>query len=181
MEKLNAQNALKSDTTYIHRCTLNDTEWKLIRDTGGTISIAGYVETLMGHGNPPTQKAIDTGIRPSLSVDVETSVPNDFFQQMRTIFSQKNEVQARRLAATGHPAQVPDRAEVLEFATIEGARANGLRAKDRHVGHARQGRRHHPAADRPAQRHADEQRGRRGGHQHGPAERRYRADRGVRI
>jgi len=84
--------ALRSDTTYIHCCTLNDTEWKLIRDTGGTISIAGYVETLMGHGNPPIQKAIDTGIRPSLSVDVETSVPNDFFQQMRTIFSlQKNE------------------------------------------------------------------------------------------
>ena len=93
LEKLNAEGALKSDTTYIHCCTLNDTEWKLIRDTGGTISIAGYVETLMGHGNPPVQKAIDTGIRPSLSVDVETSVPNDFFAQMRTIFSlQKNEV-----------------------------------------------------------------------------------------
>ena len=56
--------ALKDDTTYIHCCTLNDTEWKLIKDTGGTISIAGYVETLMGHGNPPTQKAIDLGIRP---------------------------------------------------------------------------------------------------------------------
>jgi predicted short-subunit dehydrogenase-like oxidoreductase (DUF2520 family) len=33
LEKLNAENALKSDTTYIHCCTLNDTEWKLIRDT----------------------------------------------------------------------------------------------------------------------------------------------------
>jgi len=82
LEKLNAANALKSDTTYIHCCTLNDTEWKLIRDTGGTISIAGYVETLMGHGSPPIQKAIDMGIRPSLSVDVETSVPNDFFAQI---------------------------------------------------------------------------------------------------
>src|SRR5262252_5756224 len=66
LEKLNAANALSSDTTYIHCCTLNDSEWKLIRATGGTISIAGYVETLMGHGNPPIQKAIDTGIRPSL-------------------------------------------------------------------------------------------------------------------
>jgi 5-methylthioadenosine/S-adenosylhomocysteine deaminase len=130
LEKLNAENALQSDTTYIHCCTLNDTEWKLIRDTGGTISIAGYVETLMGHGNPPTQKAIDTGIRPSLSVDVETSVPNDFFQQMRTIFSlQKNEVWARRLAGDKNPPKFLTVREVLEFATIEGARANGLERK----------------------------------------------------
>ena len=64
LEKIHAIEPLKSDTTYIHCCTLNDTEWKLIKDTGGTVSIAGYVETLMGHGNPPVQKAIDTGIRP---------------------------------------------------------------------------------------------------------------------
>ena len=130
LEKLNAAGALKSDTTYIHCCTLNDTEWKLIRDTGGTISIASYVETLMGHGNPPIQKAIDTGIRPSLSVDVETSVPNDFFAQMRTIFSlQKNEVWAKRLAGDKNPPKFLTVREVLEFATVEGARANGLERK----------------------------------------------------
>ena len=143
LEKLNAAQALKSDTTYIHCCTLNDTEWKLIRDTGGTVSIAGYVETLMGHGNPPTQKAIDLGIRPSLSVDVETSVPNDFFQQMRTVFSlQKNEVWARRLAGDKNPPKFLTAREVLEFATVEGARANGL---ERKIGtlDARQGGRHH--------------------------------------
>ena len=130
--RLNEAKALKSDTTYIHCCTLNDTEWKLIKDTGGTVSIAGYVETLMGHGNPPTQKAIDHGIRPSLSVDVETSVPNDFFAQMRTIFSlQKNEVWARRLAGDRNPPKFLTAREVIEFATIEGARANGL---DRTIG-----------------------------------------------
>ena len=130
LEKLNAEGGLKSDTTYIHCCTLNDTEWKLIHDTGGTISIASFVETLMGHGNPPVQKAIDNGIRPSLSVDVETSVPNDFFAQMRTIFSlQKNEVWARRLAGDKNPPKFLTVREVLEFATVEGARANGLERK----------------------------------------------------
>jgi cytosine/adenosine deaminase-related metal-dependent hydrolase len=130
LEKLHAAGGLKSDTTYIHCCTLNDTEWKLIKDTGGTISIAGYVETLMGHGNPPTQKALDMGIRPSLSVDVETSVPNDFFAQMRTVFSlQKNEVWARRLAGDKNAPKFLTVREVLEFATIEGARANGLERK----------------------------------------------------
>jgi 5-methylthioadenosine/S-adenosylhomocysteine deaminase len=130
LEKLNAKDGLKADTTYIHCCTLNDTEWKLIRDTGGTISIASYVETLMGHGNPPIQKAIDLGIRPSLSIDVETSVPNDFFTQMRTVFSlQKNEVWAKRLAGDKDPPKFLTVREVLEFATIEGARANGLDKK----------------------------------------------------
>src|SRR5215212_7397866 len=130
LEKLNAQNGLKDDTTYIHCCTLNDTEWKLIRDTGGTVSIAGYVETLMGHGNPPVQKAIDLGIRPSLSVDVETSVPNDFFTQMRTVFSlQKNEVWAKRLSGDKNPPKFLTAREVLGFATVEGARANGVEKK----------------------------------------------------
>src|SRR5206468_7630545 len=68
----------------------------------------------------------------SLSVDVETSVPNDFFAQMRTIFSlQKNEVWARRLAGDKNPPKFLTVREVLEFATIEGARANGL---DRKIG-----------------------------------------------
>jgi 5-methylthioadenosine/S-adenosylhomocysteine deaminase len=127
LEKLNAAKALAADTTYVHCCTINDTEWKLIRDSGGTVSIAGYVESLMGHGIPPIQKAIDIGIRPSLSVDVETSVPNDFFGQMRTVFAlQKREAWQRRHAGDKNPPAFLTVRDVLEFATVEGARANGL-------------------------------------------------------
>jgi len=64
LQKLGEAGLMKSDTTYIHCCTLNDSEWKFIRDTGGTLSIAGWVEMNMGHGRPPIQKAIDMGIRP---------------------------------------------------------------------------------------------------------------------
>ena len=177
LEKLNAEKGLKDDTTYIHCCTLNDTEWKLIKDTGGTVSIAGYVETLMGHGNPPIQKAIDIGIRPSLSVDVETSVPNDFFTQMRTVFSlQKNEVWARRLAGDKDAGEIPHRARGAGVRDHRRRARQRPREEDRHAD-ARQGGRHHPAAHRPAQYHADEQRGRRGRHQHDGAERRHGADR----
>jgi len=84
----------------------------------------------MGHGNPPVQKAIDTGIRPSLSVDVETSVPGDFFNQMRSVFSQqKNEIWEKRLAGDKNPPAFLKVREVLEWATVEGARANGLEKK----------------------------------------------------
>ncbi|MGZ5826734.1 MAG: amidohydrolase family protein, partial [Croceibacterium sp.] len=130
LEKVHGIDPLKSDTTYVHCCTLNDTEWKLIKDSGGTVSLASYVEKLMGHGNPPVQKAIDMGIRPSLSVDVETSVPNDFFNQMRSVFSQqKNEVWERKLSGDKNPPKFLTVREALEFATIEGARANGLDKK----------------------------------------------------
>src|ERR1700730_9385515 len=65
-------------------------------------------------------------------LDVETSVPNDFFAQMRTVFSlQKKDVWDRRLAGDKNPPKFLTVREVLEFATIEGARANGL---DRKIG-----------------------------------------------
>ncbi len=130
VQKLGEAGALKSDTTYIHACTLSDTEWKMIADTGGTLSLAGYVEMMMGHGLPPIQKALNAGIRPSLSVDVETSVPGDFFTLMRTILSlQRNAIWERDLAGEKNlPALLKTR-DVLEFATIEGARACGLEGK----------------------------------------------------
>ena len=57
-------------------------------------------------------------------------MPNDFFTQMRTVFSlQKNEVWAKRLAGDKNPPKFLTVREVLEFATIEGARANGLEKK----------------------------------------------------
>ena len=41
----------------------------------------------MRHGMPPIQQALDSGIRPSLSSDVETTMAADMFTQMRTIFA----------------------------------------------------------------------------------------------
>ena len=46
------------DTTYIHCNYLSDEEFQLIADTGGKISIAPSVEMMMGHGTPPTAKAL---------------------------------------------------------------------------------------------------------------------------
>lgn len=111
---------LGPDTTYIHCTTLNDTEIQMIVDTGGTVSLASPVEMMMGHGMPPIQKFLDRGLRPSLSVDVETNVPADMFNQMRSVLALQ-----RSLAAESGRTAVSAR-EVLEYATIEGARANGL-------------------------------------------------------
>jgi cytosine/adenosine deaminase-related metal-dependent hydrolase/ribose/xylose/arabinose/galactoside ABC-type transport system permease subunit len=114
---------LGPDTTYIHCTTLNDTEIQMIVDTGGTVSLASPVEMMMGHGMPPIQKFLDRGLRPSLSVDVETNVPADMFNQMRSVLS----LQRAIASAQGKPP-VSTR-EVLEYATVEGARANGLEGR----------------------------------------------------
>lgn len=115
------------DTTYIHCTTLNDNEIQMIVDSGGTVSLASPVEMMMGHGMPPTQKFLDRGLKPSLSVDVETNVPGDMFTQMRSVITlQHSLIHERRLAGESKVPDLITDKDVLEYATIEGARANGL-------------------------------------------------------
>jgi 5-methylthioadenosine/S-adenosylhomocysteine deaminase len=121
---------LGPDTTYIHCCTLSDEELKMIADTGGTVSIAAPVEMQMGHGLPPIQRCLDLGLRPSLSVDVETTVSGDLFAQMRSVLTlQRSQVNERRLAGQENLPAVLSSRDVMEFATIQGAKANGLESR----------------------------------------------------
>ena len=123
VQEMGEAGLLGPDTTYIHCTTLNDTEIQMIVDTGGTVSLASPVEMMMGHGMPPIQKFLDRGLRPSLSVDVETNVPADMFNQMRSVLA----LQRALASAEDKPPLSPS--DVLACATIEGARANGLDAK----------------------------------------------------
>lgn len=124
------EKALGPDVTYIHCTTFTEGAWKLVAGSGGHVSIACPVEMEMGLGVPPIQQALDHGIRPSLSVDVETEVPGDMFTQMRSVFT------LQRMLATNRPQtdKRPQPAlltvrDVIEFGTIAGARANHLERK----------------------------------------------------
>lgn len=77
IKMLEGLDLLGADTTYIHCCDNSDEEWQLLSDSGGTVSIAPLVEMTMGHGRPPTGKALEYGLRPSLSIDVVTTTPGD--------------------------------------------------------------------------------------------------------
>jgi len=120
VQEMGEAGLLGPDTTYIHCTTLNDTEIQMIVDTGGTVSLASPVEMMMGHGMPPIQKFLDRGLKPSLSIDVETNVPNDMFTQMRSVIA----LQHALANHDGKPAITMR--DVLWYATMEGARANGL-------------------------------------------------------
>jgi cytosine/adenosine deaminase-related metal-dependent hydrolase len=131
VELLNKHNLLGSDTTYIHCNTLSDQEMQLVADTGGTASIAPEVEMHMGHGFPATGRLLAHGIRPSLSIDVVTAIGGDMFGVMRATLAMERALVNDRALQQG---RVVDRLDlttrdVLEFATIEGARACGLADK----------------------------------------------------
>ena len=119
---------LGPDTTYIHCCYLSDEEWRLVADSGGTVSIAPQVEVQMGHGWPPVMKAIEHGLRPSLSIDVVTTVPGDMFTEMRSAFgSERARVNAECWQADVNiPANMLTARDMLELATINGAHVAGL-------------------------------------------------------
>jgi len=129
IEWLRDNDLLADDVTYVHCNTLGDDELQMIADSGGTASVAADVELQMGHGWPATGRLLDHGIRPSLSIDVCSSNGGDMFGAMRsTIASQRGRdngaaeeagialVEQLRLSCK----------DVVEFATVQGARACGL-------------------------------------------------------
>lgn len=126
-ELLPVADQMGPDLTCVHCASLTEAEWRLIADNGTHVSISGPIEMEMGHGIPAIQKALDHGIRPSLSTDVETEIPGEFFTQMRTAFTlQRMQVLARESAGeTDLPPLLTVR-EVLEFATLGGAETNGI-------------------------------------------------------
>jgi cytosine/adenosine deaminase-related metal-dependent hydrolase len=128
--KLSQGVKLGADTTYVHCGGWSDAEWKMVADSGGTVSFSPGTELVMGIINPPIQQALDVGIRPSLSADAETNAPNDMFTEMRLALASQN---AMRMARRDRGEQnLPKRLTVrdaLEFATVEGAKANGLEGK----------------------------------------------------
>ncbi len=128
VDMLDGLGLLGPDTTYIHSCYFSDDEWRKIRESGGTVSISPQVEIQMGHGHPPIGRCIAEGIRPSLSIDVVTTVPGDMFTQMRAAFGSERELVNGRCWT--EDVDLPDTMitarRILEMATIDGAHVAGV-------------------------------------------------------
>jgi 5-methylthioadenosine/S-adenosylhomocysteine deaminase len=128
--QLASRGLLGDDITYVHCNTLTDEDFQLIGDSGATASISPEVELQMGHGFLATLKLIDVGVRPSISIDIVTSIAGDMFGAMRMLLAGTRAVvndEALRLRRIVDPLPLMSR-DVLEFATIQGARACGLEA-----------------------------------------------------
>ncbi len=121
---------LRPGDEFIHCTHLNDEAWRLIKDSGSRTSHSPPLEMAMAHGMPSIQDALDHGLRPSLSSDHAATVGQDMFGMMRTVFNlQRLFILQRRRNGEQNPPPLLTCRDVLEFATIEGARCADLDSK----------------------------------------------------
>jgi cytosine/adenosine deaminase-related metal-dependent hydrolase len=97
-------------------------------DTGATVALAPTSDAQIGLETaiPAVDEALAVGIRPGLSIDVEVALASDMFTQMRALHAIQR---MRAVNATYGLPQEPSRIsthDVLDFATLQGAKTNGL-------------------------------------------------------
>ena len=139
-----------SDVTFIHATRWQDTAraqtgagtssypsggrsqaWEICRDRGAHVSIAPLIEMQMRHGMPPFQEALNHGILPSLSPDVDTNMTTDPFSLMRGAFCLQRALANDLSFPESNPGGLPTpqlvtSRLVIEMATIAGAASNRL-------------------------------------------------------
>jgi 5-methylthioadenosine/S-adenosylhomocysteine deaminase len=103
--------------------------WDIWRDRGAHVSIAVLIEMQMRHGMPPFQQALDHGILPSLSPDVDTNMTTDPFSLMRGAFCLQRALANDLAFPESNPGKLPvpqvvTSRQVIEMATIAGAASN---------------------------------------------------------
>lgn len=128
VERMHAEGLLGPDLTFIHLCDCSDAELSMMADSGVSACIGPNCTMITdGIGVMPIGRLLSTGIRPCLSGDTETCGCGDMFTQMRFALGSARYLRNNRLEAQeSPPVTIRD---VLEFATIEGARACGLEAR----------------------------------------------------
>ncbi len=111
------------DNIFIHMTGMSDMAWQKAADAGSHVSLAVPIEMAMRHGMPPIQKALDLGMQPSLSSDVECTMTADPFTQMRSAFTlQRAFANEKALAGDASVPKLLTSRDVIRFATLEGAR-----------------------------------------------------------
>ncbi|MET8978178.1 amidohydrolase family protein [Streptomyces sp. NPDC004539] len=120
--------ALTPSLTLVHGGSLSDDSYRRIAAGGAYLSVAAESELSAGQGYPPTAKAREFGIPVSLSMDTVVWWSGDMFSAMRATLGADRGLAHLRAHEAGHA--VADNAlrasDVLEYATLGGARALGL-------------------------------------------------------
>ncbi|WP_089104474.1 amidohydrolase family protein [Streptomyces hyaluromycini] len=119
---------LGPDVTLIHSTGLTPEAWQAMGGAGTTVALAPTSDAQIGLETaiPAVDEALSVGIRPGLSIDVEVALASDMFTQMRALHA----IQRMRAVNGVHgtdrqPSRITTH-DVLDFATLQGARTNGL-------------------------------------------------------
>jgi hypothetical protein len=108
--------------------------WEIWRDHGAHSSVAVIIEAQMRHGMPPFQMALNHGILPSLSPDVDTNFTTDPFSLMRGAFVLQRGLANDLAFPTSNPGNLPipqlvTSRQVIEMMTVAGAASARLSDK----------------------------------------------------
>ena len=132
VEELGKAGLLGPDITLIHGTDMTDAAWQMVADAGVAVSLCPTSDPQIGcFGSvPPVQKALDFGVRPGLSVDVECCLSTDMFVQMQAIYTiQRMAVFNQRFLQDPNAPEPISARHVLQMATVDGATVNGLAHK----------------------------------------------------
>lgn len=127
IRQMHEAGVLGPDITFVHCSRSEPDELSMIADASASVSLGVHCEmNSQGIGRIPLDLLIARGIRPSLSGDTETKCSGDMFTQMRMLFGyHRSWIGGGNSTIPAEEARVTLR-DILEFATIEGARALGL-------------------------------------------------------
>ncbi|MFE2136415.1 amidohydrolase family protein, partial [Streptomyces sp. NPDC059466] len=121
---------LGPDVTLIHATGLTAEAWQAMGDSGTTVALAPTSDAQIGLETaiPAVDEALAAGIRPGLSIDVEVALAGDMFTQMRALHTiQRMRAVNAAYGTDRRPSRISTH-DVLDFATLQGARTNGLEA-----------------------------------------------------
>lgn len=119
---------LDPSVTLIHATGLTPRAWEQMGAGGVTVALAPTSDAQIGLESaiPAIDEALAVGIRPALSIDVEVALASDMFTQMRALHAIQRMRAVNRVYGTDEAPERITTSDVLEFATLQGARANGL-------------------------------------------------------
>jgi cytosine/adenosine deaminase-related metal-dependent hydrolase len=126
--ELDHHNLLSSDQVHVHCNTLDERTFRRLADNDCKVSSSPETEIQMGMGHPVIRRALELGMRPSLSCDVMSSNSGDMFSQMRLGLQFER---CMRNDAFNARNQMPEPLDLtvrdaLRWGTANGAHAMGL-------------------------------------------------------
>ena len=119
---------LSSDQVHVHCNTLDERNLRRLAEHDCKVSASPETELQMGMGRPIIRRALELGMRPSLSCDVASSNSGDMFSQMRLGLQFERSVRNDSFHARN---TMPDSLDLgvrdaLRWGTANGAHAIGL-------------------------------------------------------
>jgi 5-methylthioadenosine/S-adenosylhomocysteine deaminase len=119
MAKLAEEGLLGSDMQLVHGMGASKETIAAMVASGASISISPYSELRIGYGFPPIPDFLETGATIGLSIDTTTLTGNaDMFAVMKIFLNLANAMNEDEFSLSAR--------QVLEFATLGGARSLGI-------------------------------------------------------